>query len=89
VLYYHYYEYPEPHRVAKHFGIRTSRYKLIRFYYPDQTWELYDLDNDKMEMKNLSHDPKYKKVFESLKKQLKETAIHFKDQEAAGLMDNK
>jgi arylsulfatase A-like enzyme len=30
-LYYHYYEYPDPHRVSPHFGIRTPKYKLIRF----------------------------------------------------------
>ncbi|HLO80733.1 MAG TPA: sulfatase [Chitinophagaceae bacterium] len=89
VVYYHYYEYPEPHRVARHFGIRTSRYKLIRFYYPDQAWELYDLENDKMEMKNLINDPKYKKIAETLKQQLKETAAHFKDQQALTLMEGK
>jgi arylsulfatase A-like enzyme len=88
-LYYHYYEYPQPHRVAKHFGIRTSKYKLIRFYYPEEAWELYDMENDKMEMKNLANDPKYKKVVEDLKKQLKETAAYFKDQEALGLMEVK
>lgn len=31
-VYYHYYEYPAEHAVRKHFGIRTDRYKLIRFY---------------------------------------------------------
>lgn len=31
-VYYHYYEYPQPHRVMPHFGIRTSKYKLVRFY---------------------------------------------------------
>lgn len=31
-IYYHYYEFPAEHAVRKHFGIRTSRYKLIRFY---------------------------------------------------------
>ena len=31
-VYYHYYEYPGEHQVYRHFGIRTNRYKLIRFY---------------------------------------------------------
>ncbi len=31
-IYYHYHEYPAEHAVRKHFGIRTDRYKLIRFY---------------------------------------------------------
>jgi arylsulfatase A-like enzyme len=30
-MYYHYYENGE-HSVSPHFGIRTKRYKLIRFY---------------------------------------------------------
>ncbi len=45
-LYYHYYEYPEPHRVAPHFGIRTEKYKLIRFYGPFDSWELFDIQKD-------------------------------------------
>ncbi len=28
-IYYHYYEYPAGHRVKRHYGIRTDRYKLI------------------------------------------------------------
>jgi arylsulfatase A-like enzyme len=74
--------------VAKHFGIRTSRYKLIRFYHPEAYWELYDLQKDKAEMKNLYGDPAYSAIAEKLKKQLKETAMHFKDQEALTLIDN-
>ncbi|MGB4959940.1 MAG: sulfatase, partial [Saprospiraceae bacterium] len=31
-MYYHYYEYPDAHRVMPHFGIRTDRYKLIYYY---------------------------------------------------------
>jgi arylsulfatase A-like enzyme len=85
-VYYHYYEYPQPHRVAAHFGIRTAKYKLIRFYHPEAYWELYDLENDKSEMKNLYGDPKYAAITEKLKKQLKETATHYKDQEAVALM---
>lgn len=56
-MYYHYYEYPQPHQVAPHFGIRTERYKLIRFYGPHDDWELFDLQNDRLEVKNLINDP--------------------------------
>lgn len=31
-IYYHYYDYPTYHMVRKHDGVRTDRYKLIRFY---------------------------------------------------------
>jgi arylsulfatase A-like enzyme len=87
-LYYHYYEYPVPHRVAKHFGIRTAKYKLIRFYYPDEAWELFDMENDKMEMHNLINDPKYTQVVIDLKRQLKETAAYFKDEQALTFMES-
>src|SRR5690606_39171594 len=38
-FYYHYYEYPDSHRVPKHYGVRTERYKLIHYYDTDE-WEL-------------------------------------------------
>ena len=43
--YYHYYEYPAVHSVKRHYGISTSRYTLIHFYYDVDEWELYDLQN--------------------------------------------
>jgi len=33
-VFYHYYEYPNEHNALPHFGIRTKRYTLIRFYKP-------------------------------------------------------
>jgi arylsulfatase A-like enzyme len=87
VLYYHYYEYPEPHRVASHFGVRTARYKLIRFYHPHKTWELYDLEKDRMEMKNVYDDPSYSKVRNEMLNKLGEAATFYKDQEALKLMN--
>ena len=35
-VFYHYYEYPNEHNVLPHFGIRTERYVLVRFYKPLQ-----------------------------------------------------
>lgn len=59
-LYYHYYDGPGEHGVAKHYGIRTERYKLIRFYADaDDTWELYDLEKDPGEMRSVYGDPAY------------------------------
>jgi arylsulfatase A-like enzyme len=81
-LYYHYYEYPEPHRVAPHFGIRTEQYKLIRFYGPHDDWELFDILKDPHEMKNLYQDPSYKMQVQKLTKDLKELIEKYKDTEA-------
>ena len=52
-LYYHYYEYPDEHRVNRHFGIRTKRYSLMRFYGDVNQWELYDLKRDPQNMHNI------------------------------------
>ena len=81
-MYYHYYEYPEPHRVAPHFGIRTEQYKLIRFYGPDNHWELFDLKNDKAEMHNLYGNIKYKELTQQLEKQLRALISQYKDKDA-------
>ncbi len=81
-VYYHYYEYPGEHSVLKHFGIRTSRYKLIRFYDHKNFWELYDLQSDPQEMKNLYGRKKYDRIVQSLKDQLKKLTLENKDEEA-------
>ena len=80
--YYHFYEFPGEHSVLKHFGIRTSRYKLIRFYDHKNFWELYDLQKDPHEMKNLYGQKKYEAITTDLKKQLQQLCIQNKDQEA-------
>ncbi len=81
-VYYHFYEFPGEHSVLKHFGIRTSRYKLIRFYDHKNFWELYDLQKDPAEMKNLYGQKKYAVITLDLKKQLKQLCIENKDAEA-------
>jgi arylsulfatase A-like enzyme len=85
-MYYHYYEYPEPHRVAPHFGIRTEKYKLIRFYGPHNDWELFDMTKDPTEMKNLYADSSYKRIKEDLQKQLIQLASKYKDTAALKLL---
>ena len=85
-MYYHYYEFPEPHRVAPHFGIRTERYKLIRFYGEDNSWELFDLEKDPTEMKNLVNQKTSQKTIQGLKKELLTLAQQFQDQEAMDIL---
>ncbi|MFC0181704.1 Arylsulfatase A [Pseudarcicella hirudinis] len=85
--YYHYYEYPEPHHVYPHFGIRTERYTLARFYGVKNFWELYDIKNDPKNLKNLYNDPQYAKIIIDLKKKLKGQIVQLKDDEALNLLD--
>jgi arylsulfatase A-like enzyme len=71
-FYYHYYEYPAPHRVQSHYGIVTDRYKLVHFYRPESNyWELYDREKDSDEMRDASKDPENGPVIEKLKAELK------------------
>ncbi len=76
-IYYHYYE--NAYGVTPHYGIRTKQYKLIRFYGPIDSWELYDLKKDPGEMKNIYADPAYGRVTETLKRKLKELRMKYKD----------
>jgi arylsulfatase A-like enzyme len=77
-VYYHYYEFPGPHSVQKHFGVRTDRYKLIHFYDIGE-WELYDLEKDPHELKSIYDSPQYKEIQAELKKELERLRKHYKD----------
>lgn len=88
-MYYHYYEYPQPHHVYPHFGVRTERYKLVRFYAPSDSWELYDLVKDPDEVHNLYGQAGYEKVTASLKGTLKELITQYKDQEAEKILEER
>jgi len=80
-VYYHYYEYPAIHMVKRHYGIVTTEYKLIHFYYDVDEWELYDRKNDPLEIKNVYNDPNYKEVVDKLHMELDEMRIKYKDSE--------
>jgi arylsulfatase A-like enzyme len=68
-MYYRYYEYPMPHRVLPHYGVRTERYKLI--HYPTTgEWELFDLHSDPEEVKNVYGVPEYESIVKELKELL-------------------
>lgn len=84
-LYYHFYEYPAEHSVKRHYGVRTERYKLIHFYNDIDTWELYDLAEDPMEMHNLIDVPAYDSVEAELREELKKLQTQYRDTEALEL----
>jgi arylsulfatase A-like enzyme len=70
-IYYHYYEYPAVHMVKRHYGVRTRQFKLIHFYYDIDAWELYDLEKDPEEMRNVYDDPAYLKKRRDLASELR------------------
>ena len=79
-IYYHYYEYPKGgHDVKRHYGIRTDRYKLIHYYYDIDEWELFDLENDPQEMKNIYMQAEYQELVSELKEKLNELRKKYKD----------
>ncbi|MBP87939.1 MAG: sulfatase [Planctomycetaceae bacterium] len=84
-IYYHYFEYPSVHMVAKHNGIRTQRYKLIHFYQFDE-WELYDLEKDPDELTNLYGKPRYADLTGVLKRDLEELREHYADNTDTSVM---
>ncbi|WP_166979588.1 sulfatase family protein [Paramicrobacterium fandaimingii] len=78
-MYYRYFENDDiNHHAFAHYGMRTERYKLIYFYndglglpgssgrtYPPE-WELYDLQNDPEECRNVYGDAAYADLREEL-----------------------
>ncbi len=69
--YYHYYEFPEPHRVRPHYGVITDRYKLVHYYGPDlDEWELLDRKLDPSETKSFYSDPAYAATVQQLREEL-------------------
>lgn len=86
-VYYHYYEYPQPHRVMPHFGIRTERYKLVRFYGERDFWELFDLAEDPHELRNLHATQGNAGLVKQLTEQLLELIDRYDDTDAARILD--
>lgn len=78
-VYYTYYEYPAEHSVKRHYGVATDRYKLIHFYYDVDEWELYDLQEDPREMRNVYNDPKYADIKEMMHQKLVEIREKYGD----------
>jgi arylsulfatase A-like enzyme len=73
-FYYQYFEYPQPHHVAPHFGVVTDRYKLIHFTGggagTTDYWELFDMEKDPNELKSVLDDPAYRETRATLEKEL-------------------
>ena len=78
-MYYHYYEFPFWHHVQPHYGIRTQKFTLAHFYYNIDVWELYDLEKDPKQLKNIIADPQYTNIVADLKSQLQSLMIKYEN----------
>lgn len=76
-IYYHYYEYPSVHMIPRHYGIRTDRYKLMKFYQFGEEWEFYDLETDPDELTNGYNNPEYAAKITELKGRLADLQEHY------------
>jgi arylsulfatase A-like enzyme len=90
-FYYHYYEFPGPHSVRKHYGVVTDRYKLFHFYEPEMNyWTLMDREKDPNEMENVYDDPAYADTRKTLHAELARlrTELKVPEQDPAGTGGN-
>ena len=92
-MYYRYWMHLTHHYVSAHYGVRTSRYKLI-YYYGEALgtagsvdepktpeWELFDLDKDPLELNNVYDHPDYADVVGDLKEELYRLKAEVGDEE--------
>jgi arylsulfatase A-like enzyme len=71
------FQYFTAHRVSPHRGVRTARYKLIDYYQENGYHELFDLDQDPNELRNVYADPAYAKVRQDLQQELARLITEF------------
>jgi arylsulfatase A-like enzyme len=91
-MYYRYWMHGSCHNVYAHYGLRTRRHKLI-YYYADglgqpgadgkpqpPEWELFDLERDPCELRNVYGDPAYAALAAELRRQLRRLQAEVGDQ---------
>ena len=92
VAYHRYWMHKDPdHNAFAHYGIRNQRYKLIFWYNEgfdlpgtndggeDKEWELFDCQEDPMELFNLYNDHRYRDVVSEMKKLLEDKMLSIGD----------
>jgi arylsulfatase A-like enzyme len=79
-MYYRYYHDPGNHNTRAHYGVRTRSHKLIHYWKKD-AWELFDLNADPGELRNLYGQPGTEKITAELKAELKRLKMELKDED--------
>lgn len=78
---YEYYEFPGNEQVRPCRGVRTERYKYIHYFTAPEEFELYDLEQDPAELRNLHGDPAHAELTRRLAARLaelrRETGDHY------------
>ncbi|KAH8898984.1 alkaline phosphatase-like protein [Thozetella sp. PMI_491] len=84
----------EIHHALAHYGVRNQRYKLIYWYnedlgvegarppddFRDKEWELFDCDEDPLELFNVYHNPRYQDVVRDMTALLEEKMAEIGDE---------
>ena len=95
VAYHRYWMHRDPdHNAYSHYGIRTQKYKLIYWYNEgfdlpgtnhggeDKEWELFDCEQDPLELFNIFNDPNYNEIIVKLTQILEEKMQEIGDEPA-------
>ena len=95
VAYHRYWMHRDPdHNAYSHYGIRTQKYKLIYWYNEgfdlpgtnhggeDKEWELFDCEQDPLELFNIFNDPNYHEIIAKLTQILEEKMQEIGDEPA-------
>lgn len=93
VAYHRYWMHRDPdHNAYSHYGIRNQRYKLIYWYNEgyglpgtnhggeDREWELFDCEQDPLELFNVYADPAYAQVLTEMTLQLEQKMVEIGDE---------
>ena len=93
VAYHRYWMHRDPdHNAYSHYGIRTQKYKLIYWYNEgfdlpgtnhggeDKEWELFDCENDPLELFNVFNEPNYHQIILQLIQILEEKMLEIGDE---------
>jgi arylsulfatase A-like enzyme len=72
------FQYFTAHRVSPHRGVRTERYKFIDYFSENGYRELFDLEKDPDELRNVHGDANYARIRADLEKELTRLAQQFR-----------